>query len=132
MVQFDAEELSGVDSLAGDEAGDLGHVQSVAVTTWFRRGVRWSPSQLYTFIVKYEQVRIELHPLLLKLVCAEAARNGETVSEWLASAAARALPEPLATEWRHAGLKALVEDFEAEFGEITEAERADVRAAWPD
>jgi hypothetical protein len=78
-----------------------------------------------------ECVTVELHPALLKLVRMEAERSGQTVAEWLADTAGRALPEPLAAEWRHEAMKAAVEEFEAEFGEITDAERAAVRAVWP-
>jgi len=72
--------------------------------------------------MKYERVIVELHPALLKSVFAVASEQEETVSEWLAEAAARVLPEPEASRWRMEAAKAAIEDFEAEFGRITEVE----------
>jgi hypothetical protein len=70
-----------------------------------------------------EKLAISLPPELLAEVRSDAESCGETVSGWLADAAARKLR-------RRAAQNALRE-FEAEHGEITDEELAEVRTLWP-
>jgi hypothetical protein len=56
-------------------------------------------------------------------VRAKAEAEGESLSGWLADAATRKL--------QRAAARAVLADHEAEHGQITDAELAEVRAQWP-
>lgn len=70
-----------------------------------------------------EKLAISFPPDLLAHVREDAEAHGESVSEWLVDAASRKL--------RTAAARAALETYEAEHGEITEAEMSEVRARWP-
>jgi hypothetical protein len=70
-----------------------------------------------------EKLAISLDPELLAEVRTDAEANGETVSGWLADAAARKL--------RRRAAQLVLQTFEADHGKITDEELAEVRALWP-
>ncbi len=70
-----------------------------------------------------EKFAVSFDPDLAAEVRAHAEAEGESLSGWLADAAARKL--------RRAAARAVLTDYEAEHGEITDAELAQVRGQWP-
>lgn len=76
----------------------------------------------YVLPMGVEKVAVSFPPDLLAHVRADADAHGESLSGWLADAASRKL--------RHAAAVAALEGFEAEHGEITEEELAEVQAQW--
>lgn len=70
-----------------------------------------------------EKFAVSFDPRLAAEVRAHAEAEGESLSGWLADAAARKL--------RRVAARAVLADYEAEHGEITEEELAKVRSQWP-
>jgi len=70
-----------------------------------------------------EKLVLSFPPELVEHIRADADAHGQSLSEWLADAASRKLRHAAALEALHA--------FEAEHGEITEDELAEVRSQWP-
>lgn len=77
----------------------------------------------YVIPMPVEKFAISFPPDLLAHVRADADAQGESLSGWLVDAASRKL--------RAMAARAALEAFEAEHGEITEDELAEVRTQWP-
>ncbi len=74
-------------------------------------------------LMAVEKFAVSFDPGLAARVRAEAKAEGESLSGWLADAAARKL--------RRAAARAVLAEYEAKHGEITEQELAEVRAQSP-
>lgn len=70
-----------------------------------------------------EKFAVSFPPELLAQIRSDAETHGESLSGWLLDAAARKL--------RAIAARAALESFEAQHGEISEEELAEVRAQWP-
>ncbi len=77
----------------------------------------------YAPVMGVEKFAVSFPPDLLEHIRADAEAHGESLSKWLVDAASRKL--------RSAAAMAALQAFEAEHGEITEEELAEVRAQWP-
>jgi hypothetical protein len=69
------------------------------------------------------KITVSLSPDLAASVDEDAEARGETVSAWIADAAARKLRRKAARE--------VLRKFEAAHGSITDSERAEARKLWP-
>lgn len=77
----------------------------------------------YDWRMAVRKLTVSFDPELAEEVRRHARDEGVSVSRWLADAAARELQQRRLTEF--------VAEFEAEFGPITDEERADVERVWP-
>jgi hypothetical protein len=73
--------------------------------------------------VASEKFAVSFESRLAALVRAQAKAEGHSVSGWLADAAARKL--------RRVAAREMLAEYEAEHGQITEQELAEIRSEWP-